>query len=125
MEHRWSVRTPFTTKVTLYSNDLPFAVCNSRDIGLGGLFIKTGPLTYRKNWILDIDIELNTDFGMERFRLRTSVVFISETGMGLMFLEPSSAMSRAIRRLLLEGVHPKMPMHDLQPGTISRPGLIG
>ena len=112
MEHRWSVRVPFTTQVILHHNGLPVAVCKSSDIGLGGLFIKTGPLTYPRNSVLHIEIELNTELGPKRFRLRTSVVFSSESGMGLMFLESNSAVSRTIRQLLLDAVHHEMPVHD-------------
>lgn len=112
MEHRWSVRIPFTTEVILHHNGLPVAVCKSSDIGLGGLFIKTGPLIYPRDSVLDLSIELNTDQGRKRFHLRSAVVFRSETGMGLMFLDPNSTVSRTIRQLLLDGEHPKMPIHD-------------
>jgi hypothetical protein len=113
MEQRWSVRAPFTTQVILHHNALPVAVCTSSDIGLGGLFIKTGPLTYPRNSVLHIDIELNTELGPKRFLLETTVVFSSGAGMGLMFLESNSEITRTIRQLLLDAVDHEMPIMTL------------
>lgn len=109
MEQRWSVRAPFVTQVILHHNALPVAVCKSSDIGLGGLFIQAGPLTYPRDSVLHIDIELDTELGPKRFLLETAVVFNSGAGMGLMFLESHSEISRTIRRLLLDAVHHEMP----------------
>ena len=118
MENRWSARTPFTAQVTLHHNSLPVAQCRASNIGLGGLFIKTGPLTYPRNSILEVDIKLNTDLGPERFRLRTCVVNSSETGLGLMFLDSNCVVSRSIRQILLGGADVETPMHNFGLATL-------
>ncbi|MGD8568651.1 MAG: PilZ domain-containing protein [Gammaproteobacteria bacterium] len=100
MEHRWSARIPIATRVTLYRNKMPVAVCAATDIGLGGMFVATGPLTYSKDTTLEVDIKLDTEQGPTRFRLPACVVYHSQTGVGLMFLESDNEVSRTIRRLL-------------------------
>jgi hypothetical protein len=100
MEHRWSARTPISTRVTLYRNKMPVAVCVATDIGLGGMFVATGPLIYQKDTTLDVDIKLDTDRGPERYRLSACVAYHSQTGVGLMFLESDNEASHTIRRML-------------------------
>ena len=120
MEHRWSARAPISNRVTLFRNKMPVAVCVAKDIGRGGLFVATGPLTYSKNTILDIDIKLDTDQGSKRFRLPACVVHRSEAGVGLMFLETNEEVALNIRRLLLNGVRDQQP-ESLVPVTNTTP----
>ena len=109
MEHRWSARTLISKRVTLFRNKMPVAVCVAKDIGRGGMFVATGPLTYSKNTILDVEIKLDTDQGPERFRLPACVVYRSEAGVGLMFIETNEEVALHIRRLLLNGVRDQQP----------------
>lgn len=109
MEHRWSARTPISTRVTLYRNKMPVAVCAATDIGLGGMFVATGPLTYSKDTTLEVDLKLQTEQGPARFRLPACVVYHSQTGVGLMFLESDHEVSRTIRRMLQNRSRPQEP----------------
>lgn len=104
MEHRWSARIPLSTRVTLYRNRQPVTECFAKDIGRGGLFVATGPLTYSKNTPLDVDITLDTDEGPKQFCLPAYIIRCTETGVGLMFRESNNELSSLIRRLLLNGV---------------------
>jgi hypothetical protein len=113
MEHRWSARTPYITQVSLHHNSLPVAVCSVSNIGQGGLFVKTGALTYPKNSILEVDIKLKTDQGSKWFHLRTVVVYRSDVGLGLMFLDSNVELFRSIRQILLDGMDMEAPMDDL------------
>ena len=102
MENRWSVRTPLTSMVTLYHNKIPVAVCTAQDIGLGGIFINTGPITYPLNTPIDIEFELGRHDNHKWYRLPACVVHGAKDGMGLMFLEPNSEIKRIIRRMILD-----------------------
>lgn len=99
MEHRWSARVPISSRVTLYRNKLPVAICTARDIGRGGLFVSEAPLDYAENTILDIDFPLLTTQGVKRFRMPVCVVHRAKRGMGLMFLENCEEISREVRWL--------------------------
>ncbi|MEJ2181883.1 MAG: PilZ domain-containing protein, partial [Gammaproteobacteria bacterium] len=102
MEHRWSTRIPHSTQVTLYHKKLPVAVCTTHDIGLGGLFVTTGPLTYPLDTMLDVEIQLDNDGELKWFRLPASVVHDSENGLGMMFLESNLEVKRSIRQIILD-----------------------
>jgi hypothetical protein len=112
MEHRWSTRTPYVTQVSLHHNSLPVAVCSVSNIGQGGIFVKTGPLTYQRNSILDVDIKLKTDQGPKWFHTRTIVIYRSDVGLGLMFLDANVELFRSIRQILLDGLVDEAPMYE-------------
>lgn len=113
MEHRWSVRTPITTEVNIHHNNRAVALGSVSDIGLGGMFVKTEPLAYPRNTILEVEIELDTDEGCKRFRLASCIVYHAKTGLGLMFLKSNSVVSRSIRKIMLDGAHhQQISRHD-------------
>ncbi|MGD8572355.1 MAG: PilZ domain-containing protein [Gammaproteobacteria bacterium] len=103
MEHRCSARVPVSYRVTLYRDKMPVAVCATKNISLGGLFVATGPLVYPKNTTLEVDIKLDTEQGAARYRLPACVVFHSQEGVGLMFLESSDEVLDNIRRTMRSG----------------------
>ena len=105
MEHRWSVRTPLSTQVTIYHNKLPVAVCTTKDIGLGGLFINSGPITYPVNTTLDLEFKLDSGEEFKQYRMLACVVYGSEKGLGLMFLEPNPEVIRTVRKMILDNAH--------------------
>jgi len=105
MEHRWSVRTPLSTKVTIYHNKIPVAVCTTKDIGLGGLFINSGPLTYPVNTTLDLEFKLDSGKEFKQYRIFSSVVYSSEKGLGLTFLESNQEVTRTVRKMIFDNAH--------------------
>ena len=96
MEHRCSKRFSQSEKILIHHNALPVAFCKMRNISVGGMFIETGPLTYRKNTPLEVEFVLNDRW----FRLPVMVVNQTKEGMGLMFLEPDPVVIRDMLALL-------------------------
>jgi len=104
MEHRWRTRIPLSTRVTLYRNNKPIAKCMTKDIGIGGVFLESGSLSYVKNTILTVQLTLETEEGPEQFRLLVCIRHSTDTGVGLMFLADENNFSHHIRQLVLNGV---------------------
>ena len=99
MEHRCSKRVCNSEKVLIHHNSLPVAFCKMRNISAGGLFIETGPLTYRKNTLLEVEFALSG----KCFRLPVMVVNHTEDGMGLMFLKTDPLVTRDMLAQLKAG----------------------
>ena len=57
MEHRWRKRLQKTIKVMLYHNRVPVISCKTRDIGIEGIFVESGPLEFRNYTCLEIEFE--------------------------------------------------------------------
>ena len=125
MEHRWSTRIPISIKVVIHKNNLPVAVYKTNNIGLGGLSIATGTTRFAKNTVLEAEFELNgtglkndTDKGRKFFRVRSCVVYSSEGGIGIMFLDSDSLLFRTLQLVITDnGV--KMPTQDSRLNAIS------
>ena len=96
MEHRCSKRVCNSEKVLIHHNSLPVASCKMRNISVGGMFVETGPLTYRKNTPLKVEFTL----GHTCFRLPVMVVNQTNEGMGLMFLEADRLVIEEMLSLL-------------------------
>jgi hypothetical protein len=121
MEHRWSARLPTTTKVTIYHNRIPVVLCRANDIGMGGMFVETGPLSYPRNTTLEVEFELDTKLESKLFHVRACVVYGSEDGLGLVFLDSNSVLTRTIRQMLIADINriKLPPQDDLVPIPIS------
>lgn len=113
MEHRWNTRTNTDIKVTLYHNRIPVIVCQANNIGLGGLFVKAGPIAYPKDTVLEADFQLAGDNCQNKFHARTCVVYSAENGLGLMFIKPDITLLKSIRELLLNNNQRKKPIERL------------
>lgn len=106
MEHRWSLRIPTTAKVIVYHHKIPVASCRANNIGLGGLFLEAGPMTYPRYTVLEAEFELNSkDQGCNRFRVPSRVVYSSEKGLGLMFLRSNFLLTRTVRNMFITTPH--------------------
>lgn len=102
MEHRWSLRKRLTTNVLLYHHGIPVARCESRDVGLEGMFVNTGPLNYFRNTRLDVEFSLrNPATGqVARCRLPAIVVHTSNQGLGLTFIGFNPDIFRTLDAIL-------------------------
>lgn len=121
MEHRWSARVPTTTKVIVFHNKIPVALCRTNVIGLGGMFIETGPITYSRNTKLEVEFELATDNGTRLFHLSVCVVRGLAEGMGLMFLDSNSELTQTIRKMLINGISHSTPSQQIGLAPIPAP----
>ena len=100
MEHRCSVRKPYEFQLLIYKNGLPVQSSVSRNLGLGGVFIKAGTSAWRKNECLEVEF---LGCGKAGMRLPAVVVHQSARGVGLglgpvLGRGPSPARSSAASR---------------------------
>jgi len=102
MEHRWSLRKRLTTGVLIYRHGIPVTPCESRDVGLEGMFVKSGPLNYFRNTRLDVEFSLNCpDTGQAvRYRLPAVVVHTANDGLGVTFIGSNPHMFRALGAII-------------------------
>ena len=100
MEHRCSVRKPLGFQLMLYKHGLPIQNGVCRNLGLGGLFIETGPRDWRRNEYLEVEI-LGKN-GLPSMRLGAVVVHHDAAGAGLMFDAVTGAQRRRLRDWLFE-----------------------
>ena len=115
MEHRCSVRKPFEFQLLIYKNGLPVQSSVSRNLGLGGVFIRAGSGAWRKNERLEVEFLGCRPAGM---RLPAMVVHQSAHGVGLMFDGISSEQRRALRVLLFSADHER-------ESVASDPSVVG
>lgn len=101
MEHRCSVRKPLGFQLLLYKHGLPIQSGVCRNLGLGGLFIETGPRDWRRNEYLEVEI-LGAN-GLPSMRLAVVVIHHDmKKGAGLMFDAVTGAQRRRLRDWLFE-----------------------
>ncbi|MGD8591824.1 MAG: PilZ domain-containing protein [Gammaproteobacteria bacterium] len=100
MERRCNQRLLKTIKVMLYHKGIPVISCKTRDIGVEGIFVETGPLVYRNNTLLRIEFEVTLINSRQFYRLSAIVAHSSEIGLGLYILESESAAINAWCRVL-------------------------
>ena len=100
MEHRCSVRKPLGFQLLLYKHGLPIQSGSCRDLGLGGLFIETGPREWRRNEYLEVEI-LGAN-GLPSMRLAAVVIHHDRRGAGLMFDSVTGAQRRRLRDWLFD-----------------------
>lgn len=98
MEHRWNKRLPIAINVLLYHNSIPVVRCKTRDIGASGLFVETGPVTYARNTILEVEFVVESHQDRQRYRLLSMVVQRAKDGMGLEFSKIESDVFQALQQ---------------------------
>lgn len=102
MEHRCSVRKPVEFQLLIYKNGLPVQSSVSRNLGLGGIYIRAGTSEWRKNEFLEVEF---LGCGKPGLRLPAVVVHQSAQGIGLMFDGMSSEQRRELRAMLFGAEH--------------------
>ncbi|MEE9421648.1 MAG: PilZ domain-containing protein [Gammaproteobacteria bacterium] len=97
MEHRCSIRKQIAIRVLFYKHGLPVQSGQSRDLGLGGVFIETDPYRWHKNEC--IDVEFISTCGA-KLRLPALVVHQRKQGVGLMFDAVEAEQRKVLRDIL-------------------------
>lgn len=97
MEHRFHPRATVETEAVVFNRGAPVASCLTRDLSLGGTFIRSGPLNLGRNTPLELELVLRTGEGVERHRVSAYVVHSGADGSGLSFLNADSGVRAAIR----------------------------
>lgn len=102
MEHRWSERIPASFDVLLFKNNTPVATCKVNDISMYGVFIKSGPVKYPVNSVIDVGFTNNTENRKKVIRLSAYVARTSDEGIGLAFYDENIETFENIRKLIKE-----------------------
>jgi len=85
MEHRCSVRLPVAMNVLLYHNNIPVVHCKTRNIGVDGMFVRTGSLKFGTNTMLKVEFKPGEGDSRHSHMVSALVVHHANDGMGLMF----------------------------------------
>jgi len=105
MEKRYSKRLPVVMDVLLYDKNIPVVFCKTHDIGADGLFVDSGPLTYRNDTILKVEFKLESETGTESHLLPAMVVRSSKSGLGLMLPGGNTQAMKAWRLKIRQAVN--------------------
>ena len=101
MENRWSDRRDLSLEVDMYINDEQKLKCQSRNIGLGGAYLKVASTA---NVQKDANVRLVFYFsdGVEEIKhaLSARVVRIVDGGVGLKFNEFDTGVFRTLQQLM-------------------------
>lgn len=100
MEHRWSERKTVNVDVYVYHRGIPVAVCKTRDVSMGGMQIRVGPLGFYKNTPLELEFTATGPGETRRYRLPANVVHCSRNRMGVIVDESHPDTRAALSRLL-------------------------
>ncbi|MES9846428.1 MAG: PilZ domain-containing protein [Candidatus Sedimenticola sp. PURPLELP] len=87
MEHRCSPRKPVSMDVVLNYRSLGLVRGQTKDVGVGGMFIKTGRIRLPVNAMVDVSVIMEGARGMRPFRTEAIVVHTVDGGIGLMFCD--------------------------------------
>ncbi|MDT8384124.1 MAG: PilZ domain-containing protein [Gammaproteobacteria bacterium] len=100
MEHRWSDRISSVLEVSLFHNNIPVVACKTANISAHGMFVRTGPVAYARNSVLEVEFSPDKssagedDAGRKRrakkYRIPAYVIHQSKEGLGLMFRDDDS-----------------------------------
>lgn len=97
MEHRFHPRATVEAEAVIFNRGTAAAIGRTRDLSLGGAFVRTGTLNFGRNTPLELELALRTAEGVERHRLAAFVVHSGAEGIGLMFLSANADVRAAIR----------------------------
>jgi len=99
VEHRWSQRRDVLLGVDVLENGEIVASCQSRDVGLGGVFVKTD----NRKLFSDCDYELCFSLGqkdMAKQKLKAKIVRTADDGYGFMFKDFDTNSFRALQEIM-------------------------
>lgn len=102
MEHRWSVRKRIKAPVRIDCPDLGPVAATLRDVGLGGMCVKTGTRALPLYRIVRTSFTLPHDARGDEFHAEALVVRSQEGRAGLMFVGASPDQTDRLRRALYE-----------------------
>jgi hypothetical protein len=101
MEHRWSDRVFSSLDVLLFKNDIPVVSCKASNIGLYGMFVKTGPVRYARNSVLDVEFPVSDKVRQKKTRrVPVYVVHQSDEGLGLAFRDETPETVGFVKKII-------------------------
>jgi len=99
VEQRWSQRRDVLLGVDVLKNGELIATCQSKDVGLGGVFIQTSS----RKLLPNSDYELCFSLGqkdMAKQKLKAKIVRATDDGFGLVFKDFDTNSFRALQEIM-------------------------
>ena len=106
IEQRWSQRRSVILGIEVFDHGSLISACQSRDVGLGGMFIETDKNQFKQNQ----DVELLFALGNEntvKHKLKARVVRVLNEGVGLVFKDFDTSSFRALQEIMRYSVSDK------------------
>jgi len=100
MEHRYALRKPVTLDVVVTYQALGLVHGHTLNIGVGGMFIKTGCVELPVNALIKASFYLNENGVKQPCSADAMVMHSSPGGAGLMFNDLDDELHAALHRLL-------------------------
>ena len=100
MERRWTTRTDIRVNLEVATTDSVFAGCETRDIGLGGVFIRTNGHTLYQGENVELTFNLASASDGMAPMIRAKVVRLTDDGAGLMFKDFDAIAFRSLQKVI-------------------------
>ena len=104
MENRWSRRKDLLLDVAVYSSGQPLGFCHAINIGLGGLQMDVGSMSFTADTQLDLEFRLSRSGQELEFRVCAAVMHLSGNLIGVRFLKVKPDLFHTIHSQLY-GTH--------------------
>lgn len=119
MEKRIYARHPGHIKFLLYRNRIPVVTCQSENIGPDGVFVRSSPVSYSRNTLIEVEFEVRRRGGSNRFRLPAKVVYTTQNGMGLKFV-PSNSTQDQMSHIILGNLCNELEVSEIDQDQTGR-----
>lgn len=100
MERRWTTRTEMRVNLEVATADAILSGCETRDIGLGGLFLKTNGNTLAEGTDVELTFNLSSQYEETPPVIRAKVVRLTGEGVGLMFKDFDAIAFRSLQKVI-------------------------
>lgn len=100
MERRWTTRRKLGLDVDVAFDGGTVQGCHTNDIGLGGVFVKTGEHVLPRDQPVELRFKLQGPADVEEHTIRAKVVRLVPGGAGLMFRDFDAGAFRSLQRVL-------------------------
>lgn len=100
MEHRGSDRVFSDFNVVLFKNNVPVITCKASNVSVYGLFVKTGPVKFHRNSILEVEFVTTSKSRKKIRRIPVYVVHHTKQGLGLAFMHEGPEIIGFVKKLI-------------------------
>jgi len=109
-ERRRVVRKNFDLRVDLIQDDGSVKTSNAKNIGLGGMFLRTNPDHFHTGDTVRMEVWLDFNGRYKRCRMVARIVQIANDGFGIGFHRHDSPFFRYVYKMLYEVAHTATPV---------------
>lgn len=99
VEQRWSQRRDVSLGVDVLENGEVIASCQSKDVGLGGVFVQTASKKLSSNNSYELCFSLGQK-DVAKQKLKAKIVRVTDDGFGFMFKDFDTNSFRALQEIM-------------------------